>query len=211
MIRLLTWIVEGKLEAHEFDGEDGLPAYTVLSHTWHMNNREEVTYEHLETGHGQHKAGFNKIDFCRKQASIDELVYFWIDTCCINRKSETELSEAINSMFRWYKNAARCYVYLPDVYTSGEGRYTPSCGDEWEDLFSHSCWFTRGWALQELVAPEHVDFFARNGTHLGNKSTLETAISKITGISWDVLRGRSLAECTIEERMAWAKTRTAKV
>jgi hypothetical protein len=210
MIRLLTWTDEGELRFHEFEGEVALPAYAVLSHTWHTNNKEEVTYEDLETGSGQHKAGYTKIDFCKKQASVDELAYIWIDTCCINRKSEPELSEAVNSMFRWYKNATRCYVYLSDVYTSHEGRDTPSRGDEWEALFRQSRWFTRGWTLQELIAPEHVDFFARDGTHLGNKSTLETAISNITDISLDVLRGRPLAECTIEERMMWAKSRTTK-
>jgi Heterokaryon incompatibility protein (HET) len=210
MIRLLTWTDEGELRLHEFEGEVALPAYTVLSHTWHTNNKEEVTYEDLETGSGQHKAGYTKIDFCKKQASVDELAYIWIDTCCINRKSEPELSEAVNSMFRWYKNATRCYVYLSDVYTSHEGRDTPSRGDEWEALFPQSRWFTRGWTLQELIAPELVDFFARDGTHLGNKLTLETAISNITDISLDVLRGRPLAECTIEERMMWAKSRTTK-
>ena len=210
MIRLLTWTDEGELWFHEFEGEDGLPPYAVLSHTWHTNNKEEVTYEDLETGSGQHKAGYSKICFCKKQAILDKLAYIWIDTCCINRKSEPELSEAINSMFRWYKSAARCYVYLSDVYTSHEARGTPLCGDEWETLFLQSRWFTRGWTLQELIAPDQVDFFARDGAYLGNKSTLETAIFNVTGISLDVLRGRPLAECTIEERMTWAKTRTTK-
>jgi hypothetical protein len=210
MIRLLSWTDEGKLTVHEFEGEDGLPAYAILSHTWHMNNKEEVTYEDLEIGCGKNKAGYSKIDFCKKQASIDELSFIWIDTCCINRKSEPELSEAVNSMFRWYKKATRCYVYLSDVSASHEGRETPSRGDEWETQFSQSRWFTRGWTLQELIAPQHVDFFAGDGTHLGNKLTLETVISTITGISLDVLRGHPLAECTIKERMTWAKTRTTK-
>ena len=84
----------------------------------------------------------------------------------------------------------------------------PIGGKEREALFTQSRWFSRGWTFQELIAPEQVDFFVRNGTHLGNKSTLETAISDVTGISPDVLRGRPLAECTIEERMMWAKART---
>ncbi|TVY27216.1 Vegetative incompatibility protein HET-E-1 [Lachnellula hyalina] len=164
----------------------------------------------LKLAEEQHKAGYSKIDFCKKQASIEKLAYIWIDTCCINRKSEPELSEAINSMFRWYKNATRCYVYLSDVYTSHEERDTPLGGKEWEALFTQSRWFSRGWTLQELIAPEHVDFFARDGTYFGNKLTLEIAISNVAGISLDVLRGRPLAECTIEERMTWAKARTTK-
>jgi hypothetical protein len=113
-------------------------------------------------------------------------------------------------MFRWYKNATRCYVYLPDVYTTKEGTDARSSDDDWKALFIKSRWFSRGWTLQELVAPDHVDFFARDGTHIGNKVTLEAVLSNVTGISLDVLRGRSLAECSIEERMSWAKTRTTK-
>jgi hypothetical protein len=210
MIRLLTWTDEGALRFHEFESSDETPAYAILSHTWNTNNKEEVSFEDLETGSGQQKTGYSKIDFCKKQASVDEIAFIWIDTCCINRRSEPELSEAINSMFRWYKNATRCYVYLPDVSTSQEGRDTPLCGDEWEAHFLQSRWFTRGWTLQELIAPEHVDFFARDGTNLGNKLTLETAISNATGISLDVLRGRPLAECTLGERLTWAIGRTTK-
>jgi heterokaryon incompatibility protein (HET) len=130
------------------------PSYRTHGHT---TNKEEVTYDDLETGSGQHKAGYSKIDFCKKQASIDKLAYFWIDICCINRKSEPELSEAVNSMFRFYRNALCCYVFLPDVYTSYERRDTQSCGNEWEALFLQSRWLTRDWTLQELPAPlEHL-------------------------------------------------------
>jgi hypothetical protein len=208
MIRLLTWTDEGELRLQEFESEHGLPAYAILSHTWHADSKQEVSYDDLQSGRGQHKAGYGKIEFCKKQASDDELAYVWIDTCCINRKSEPELSEAVNSMFRWYKNAARCYVYLSDVDTSQERTVAGSCSQEWETLFPRSRWWTRGWTLQELIAPKHVYFFAREGMYLGNKSTLETVISGITGIPRDVLRGRHLAECTIEERMTWAKARS---
>lgn len=210
MIRLLSWTDQGELRFHEFESSDELPGYAILSHTWNTENKEEVTYEDLESGRGQEKAGYCKIDFCKKQAFIDKLAYIWIDTCCINRKSESELSEAVNSMFRWYKSSARCYVYLNDVSTSYGLRDASRFDNLWEAQFLQSRWFTRGWTLQELIAPKHVDFFAREGTHLGNKSTLETAISNVTGISLDVLRGRALAECTIRERLTWAKTRTTK-
>jgi hypothetical protein len=181
VILLLTWSNTGDLRFHEFEGEDELPAYAILSHTWHTNNKEEVTYDDLETGSRQHKAGYRKINFCKKKASINELAYIWIDTCCINRKSEPELSEAINSMFRWYKNAARCYVYLSDVYTTHKRRDTLPHGDDWVSLFAQSRWFTRGWTLRELIAPKHVDFYTRDWKHLQNKATLGTAILNVTG------------------------------
>ena len=210
MVRLLNWTDEEGLRFHELDVEDGLPTHAILSHTWHANNKEEVSYDDIETGREKHKAGYRKIAFCKKQASVDELAYIWIDTCCINRKSEPELSKAINSMFRWYTTATRCYVYLSDVGPPQEGRDKHSCGNEWDLLFSRSRWFTRGWTLQELIAPEHVDFFARDGSHVGNRSTLEIAISRTTAIFLDVLRGRPLAECSIGERLTWAKARTTR-
>lgn len=110
-------------------------------------------------------------------------------------------------MFRWYRNAAKCYVYLSD---SSIREHTQFSELDWVSAFKQSRWFARGWTLQELIAPEHVEFFAPDGIRLGNKSTLETAISDVTGISLSVLRGRSLAECTIEERLTWAKARTTK-
>ena len=61
------------------------------------------------------KPGYEKIRFCGEQAARDKWQYFWIDTCCIDKSNSTELQEAINSKFRWYRNAAKCYVYLADV------------------------------------------------------------------------------------------------
>jgi hypothetical protein len=91
------------------------PAYAILSHTWAVDDTEEVTFHDLEAGSGNTKVGWQKIDFCAKQAAADGLRYFWIDTCCIDKKNAVEISTAINSMFRWYQKAARCYVFLSDV------------------------------------------------------------------------------------------------
>jgi hypothetical protein len=93
---------------------DKIPEYAILSHTWGPDG-DEFTYEDLTQGTGKHKPGYQKLRFCAKQAERDGLKYFWIDTCCINKANFTELSEAINSMFRWYRKATRCYVYLSDV------------------------------------------------------------------------------------------------
>jgi hypothetical protein len=182
-------------------GNDSIPPYAILSHTWGSDN-EEATFKDVKNGTAQDKPGYEKIRFCGEQARRDGLQYFWIDTCCIDKSSSSELQEAINSMFRWYRNADKCYVYLSDVSTGKKL--------SWELAFKQSRWFTRGWTLQELIAPQHVDFFAQDGTRLGSKSNLEITISNITGISLDVLRGRPLADCTIKERLTWADSRTTK-
>jgi hypothetical protein len=94
--------------------DDNIPQYAILSHTWGAGT-EEVTFKNLIDGTGKSKAGYNKTQFCGEKASSHGLQYFWVDTCCIDKSSSTELQEAINSMFRWYRNAAKCYVYLSDI------------------------------------------------------------------------------------------------
>jgi hypothetical protein len=138
------------------------------------------------------------------------LQYFWIDTCCIDKSSSTELQEAINSMFRWYDNAAKCYVYLADVPRPALDTDSQSSQLPWEWSFRKSRWFTRGWTLQELVAPALVEFFSKEGEHLGNKRSLERHIHEVTGIPVKALRGSPLSYFSARERMAWAETRETK-
>ena len=97
-----------------FDGEN-IPPYAILSHTWVRDSSQEVSFEDMRDGTGTLKSGYQKIRECGGMASNDNLNYFWVDTCCINKSSSAELSEAINSMYRWYKQAAVCYAYLSDV------------------------------------------------------------------------------------------------
>jgi hypothetical protein len=106
-------IEDGSLSLVERLG-DNIPAYAILSHTWGADD-EEVTYRDLLDGKGKRKAGYRKLEFCMQRARHDLLEYFWIDTCCIDKASSSELTEVINSMFRWYQRARRCYVYLSDV------------------------------------------------------------------------------------------------
>src|SRR5436190_2025421 len=148
------------------DFGDDIPQYAILSHTWGADT-DEVTFEDMTNGTGKNKPGYEKIRFCGEQARQDGLQYFWIDTCCINKKNYAELSRTINSMFRWYRNATRCYVYLPDVSTMKGKRYGSS-KDTWETDFRESKWFTRGWTLQELLAPASVEFFSRERKRLGD-------------------------------------------
>jgi len=183
-----------------------IPAYAILSHTWGPDP-EEVTFQDLMKGTGEDKAGYEKIRFCADQAQRHGLLYFWIDTCCINKENNTELAEAINSMFRWYHDAARCYVFLTDISGPSCKLSGPLPSQTWESAFRASRWFTRGWTLQELLAPKSVQFFAQDGTLLGDKISLQQQIHEITGIAIPALCGDSLAHFETEERFKWAETR----
>jgi Heterokaryon incompatibility protein (HET) len=208
-MRLLERKSNGDLVFCESTDKDAL-AYAILSHTWLANNNEEVSFQDVEAGTGKSKAGWGKIQFCADKADADGLRYFWIDTCCIDKKNSTELSKAINSMFRWYQKAARCYVYLTDVSVH-DGKETPQqCLVHWEATLKKSRWFTRGWTLQELLAPTLVDFFSLEGERLGSKLSLETIIHDITGIPKAALRGEPLDAFSRDERIAWASCRQTK-
>ena len=189
----------------DFVGDD-VPGYAILSHTWGLDT-EEVTFKDLIDGTGKHKNGYNKIWFCGKQAKRDGLQYFWVDTCCIDKSNNTELSEAINSMFRWYRDAAKCYVYLSDVSSPAFDTNDESSQLPCESVLRKSRWFTRGWTLQELLAPGSVEFFSREGNRLGDKRSLERQIHEITGIAVLALRGTPLSQFGVDERFSWAENR----
>ncbi|KAJ9132607.1 Kinesin light chain 1 [Pleurostoma richardsiae] len=183
-----------------------LPRYAILSHTWGPDT-EEVTFRDMEDGTEEGKSGYKKIKFCAEQARRDGLQYFWIDTCCIDKSNSSELSEAIASMFRWYQNATRCYVYLPDISATDHDEDNQESALAWEPAFRANRWFTRGWTLQELLAPESVEFFTQDGRRLGDKRSLEKQIHEITGIPVSALRGSSLFQFDVAERFKWAETR----
>ena len=113
-----------------------VPEYAILSHTW---DKEEVLYKDImgPYEHFSSQTGFHKVFGCCRQARRDKILYVWIDSCCINSDSSAELSEAINSMYQWYRNAKVCYTYLSDV------------GFHKKD-FAESRWFSRGWSVTAL-------------------------------------------------------------
>jgi hypothetical protein len=207
-MRLLKLEADGKLSLTEFVGNK-TPRYAILSHTWGADDTE-FTFKDLVEDTGKTKAGYNKILFCAKQAADDKLQYFWVDTCCIDKSSSAELSEAINSMFRWYHDAVKCYVYLSDVSVGGSVGDNLSSQRIWESAFQRSRWFTRGWTLQELVAPTSVEFFSMEGERLGERLLMVQEIHKITGISVQALEGRPLSQFSVEERISWAAGRETK-
>jgi hypothetical protein len=151
------------------------PRYAILSHTW---EEDEVLFEDIQRTSVSDwivKKGFFKIKHTCQQALEDGYSFVWIDTCCINKDSSAELSEAINSMWRWYQEAEVCYAYLSDAIYGG----VPS--------LSHCRWFGRGWTLQEMIAPDDVQFYDRDWTYLGSRTSLSTEVSNITGIPEIVL------------------------
>jgi hypothetical protein len=206
-MRLLERNNDGNFSLTEHFGDD-IPRYAILSHTWGAD-AEEVTFKNLMDGTGKSKAGYDKIYFCGEQARRDGLQYFWVDTCCIDKSNSTELAEAINSMFRWYRNAAKCYVFLSDVSRNDHNQVDP-CLQSWQSAFPKSRWFTRGWTLQELIAPLSVEFFCSNGKLLGDKKSLERQLHEITGIKISALQGTPLSTFSVEERKSWAKNRQTK-
>jgi hypothetical protein len=207
-MRLLRRNNDGKYSLTEFV-PDAVPRYAILSHTWGPNH-DEVTFADLKKDTGTTKAGYRKLHFCADQAAKDNIRYFWVDTCCIDKSSSAELTEAINSMFAWYRDAARCYVYLSDVSTGGLTSGTPTQQD-WIHALQQSRWFTRRWTLQELVAPTSVEFFSVEGERLGNKYTLVQELHGITGISVAVLQGSPPHQLSIDERMSWVGQRQTKL
>jgi hypothetical protein len=192
------------LEIKEFIGAD-IPPYAILSHTW---GSEEVTFhDWQDISRASLKGGFAKIQGACNQALMDKLDYIWVDTNCIDKTSSAELSEAINSMFAWYRNASRCYVYLAD--TSDTAPHLNNDGQlEMDDSFLQSKWFTRGWTLQELLAPQIVIFFSMNWKPIGTKIDLKTPLSQITGIGAKYLTGETpIWRASVAKRMSWISKR----
>jgi hypothetical protein len=186
------------LQLCEF-ADDAIPKYAILSHTW---GTEEVTFQDMRDGKSESKAGYSKIKNCAKQAIADGWGYIWVDTCCIDKTSSAELSEAINSMYQWYNKAEVCYAYLADVPSEGRPGSIPS-------TFRNSRWFTRGWTLQELIAPSTVVFYASDWIMVSSKADREMRllVSEITGIQLKFLQGEHPGMASVAQRMSWAAKR----
>ena len=205
-MRLLYTASDGRLSWTDDLIGDQIPPYAILSHTW---DGQEVTFKDLKNHNNvedvdtEVKGGYQKIFFCAQQAKRDGLNYFWVDTCCIDKSNSSELQEAINSMFRWYQNAEKCCVYLSDIDNHSLNGIT-------ESALKESKWFTRGWTLQELLAPKLVEFFFTEGARLGDKESLKHIIHEITGIPIDALSGKQVSEFSIAERFSWADHRQTK-
>ncbi|KAF5565505.1 heterokaryon incompatibility protein het-E-1 [Fusarium phyllophilum] len=191
------------LELHEFFNEN-TPPYAILSHAWgdqevtfqDWQNRQQVTPKH----------GYSKILKACNEASNHKLEWLWVDTNCIDKSSSAELTEAINSMFAYYQKSEVCFAYLADV---------PTANQDVELLNSElrrSRWFTRGWTLQELIAPEHIVFYAADWSSIGSRDdTLLDLLTSITKIESAYLAGyKDICQAPISMRMSWLAKRTTK-
>ncbi|KID93689.1 HET domain protein, partial [Metarhizium majus ARSEF 297] len=172
--------------------------YAILSHTW---AHDEVCFDDMkDVSSAQDKAGFAKIRAACAMTRHHGLGYIWVDTCCIDKSSSAELSEAINSMFRWYKKSTVCFAFLSDL---------PQSSHETDLSALRNCrWWTRGWTLQELIAPTNLIFFDERWNSIGSKLDLCGTIESITGISRWVLDGSSpTSSVPLAKRMSWAAAR----
>ncbi|GIZ41060.1 hypothetical protein CKM354_000437700 [Cercospora kikuchii] len=239
-----------KLELVSFMGED-LPPYAILSHTW--VDGHEVLFEDVKAGTSGQSTGYEKVKQVARLAAADSYDYVWIDTCCINKSSSAELSEAINSMYKWYQRAAICYAFLLDVvlprsfhfedntpvfkarprdywctlcdsWTFYESRNSMRSNDDArnvvqnceiceaavqvEQALSTCRWITRGWTLQELIAPPEVIFYGRGYSRSGTKTSLSPILHVVTRIDGQLLLGRKpLRHVAIAQRLSWASRR----
>jgi hypothetical protein len=183
---------------HTFYG-DQIPPYAILSHTW-LQAHEEVLFAHLqyEPGSWQHLPGARKVVMTCRQATQDGYSWAWVDTCCIDKTDSSELSESINSMFKWYQQAGVCYVFLTDI------------DHDKENNFLRSRWWTRAWTLQELLAPELVEFFDMEWRHIGNKAEWAAPIAEAMNIDIESLyKPRSMHRKSVAQRISWAAKRQA--
>ena len=209
LLHSTTWKFEEFLDSF-------IPPYAILSHRW---SSDEVSYQQLQLAikdnnietsliHGE---GLYKIENCRKQAARDGIHWIWVDTCCINKESSAELSEAINSMFRWYQHAKICYIYLSDVDCGSFDAFkddATTSNTHWKAIlkdFRKSKWFTRGWTLQELLAPSKAVFYDKTWRLIARRGYLVETISEITGIDLVSLSGgkQKLLSACVAKKMSW--------
>ncbi|KAK2021327.1 HET-domain-containing protein, partial [Colletotrichum zoysiae] len=206
------------LQLSEFyDGQ--VPRYAILSHTW---ADDEVLF-HDVGGPPSAKAGWAKVRGACRLALARDHAWIWIDTCCIDKSSSSELSEAINSMFRWYRDADVCFAYLADVPSSraaADEEEPDSMTPERAAALAASRWFTRGWTLQELLAPAALDFYSSDWRRIGSRPALaRAAVGPVAGIDPAYLDrdgggggALRLAQASVAERMSWAsRRRTTRV
>lgn len=188
------WLINTtSLELHEFIFEKA-PVYDILSHRWGTPD-EEMTFKAFRKQRRTETIGYKKVaDFC-ELSRTGGTAWAWVDTCCIDQKSSAELSEAINAMWSYYENAKTCYAYLNDCRTDV---------NDWH----RSAWWTRGWTLQEMLAPRQVLFYDQDWNMIGSIKTLAEKIADITKIPQAILLGAaSTGSCCIAEMMSWASMR----
>ena len=190
------------LHFEEFYDSD-IPGYAILSHRW---GHEEVSFKEMRKsngGKGRSGLGWDKIHSICSLALSHDFAWVWIDTCCINKDSSAELTEAINSMFKWYERAEQCYVYLSDI------QWDANTAAPWVqvEILGESSWFSRGWTLQELLAPENLLFYDREWSFIGEKYDMLHLLAEITKIDIFYLEHWNWNKACVAQKMSWASGR----
>ena len=194
--------------------DDETTGYAILSHRW--IDPTEVDYEEMvdlakmdrqEQDEIRGRQGYKKIvDIC-KQAKQDRYDWVWVDTCCIDKRSSAELSEAMNSMYRWYANAEVCYAYLHDV--DGSSFPTKEDYEKYRKSNGWPEWFSRGWTLQEMIAPWNLQFFNKDWQPMGDRKCLARTLERITGVPQHILAdGLEGNRPCVAQIISWAAERT---
>ncbi|KAF5590989.1 beta transducin [Fusarium pseudocircinatum] len=221
-------------KSHElFEASDipvPFPSYAILSHTW-ISSKDEITYQDMKTRTGDIKnnvykqMGWSKLKNYCDRASEDGWEWAWMDTCCIDKTNPADTQEAINAMFRWYQRAGVCYAYLDDV-DFAKASQMPFPGDTdiarivnssrvaLRDEFIGAKWFTRGWTLQELLAPHYLMFVDKEWRHMGTRETWALEIEKASNIEarhLNAFKPTDFTSCSIAMRFSWASGRETTV
>jgi hypothetical protein len=194
------WLIDtSTFTLTRFSSSSKCPPYAILSHTWGLE-ADEVSFQEMILNvlspSTAEKSGYKKIvETCKLSRTLYSLKYVWVDTCCIDKTSSAELSEAINSMFTWYEQSRVCFAFLSDLLPDSQS-------------LENCVWFTRGWTLQELIAPTEVIFLDKSWANRGSRRVLIHEIARVSGVATGVLdRTLALAEIPVAVRMSWAAQR----
>ena len=196
---MTMWLINAQTLRLEYFLGQAIPDYAILSHTW---DDEEVSFADFNTPSDvvRAKKGYIKIRETCRLALQNQLGYAWVDTCCIDKSSSAELTESINSMYEWYAGASICFAFLHDLVPESQRPLN-------EGLVSCR-WFTRGWTLQEIIAPDIVLFYDGDWELRSTKMDCHEALETITGVPFDVLRDPGSARgYSVSTKMSWAAGR----
>ncbi|KAI0645394.1 HET-domain-containing protein [Trametes meyenii] len=224
-VKRKMWLLDTSTGKMHYVADPTQENYAILSHVWipgkeqsfqdlqalHVLSSQEVWANRARRltrrpGRPALNKASEKIRECCAFAKARGYRWLWVDTCCIDKTSSAELSEAINSMYQWYAQAGVCYAFLHDVDDAQDPRPSGS-------QFRQSRWFRRGWTLQELIAPRELVFISKQWRPFGTKTSLADVIEEITGVERAILElRRPLNSVSVARRMSWAsKRKTTRV
>ncbi|KAK7216126.1 hypothetical protein V2G26_004129 [Clonostachys chloroleuca] len=203
------WLINAHTHAlEEFLSGDTTPPYAILSHMWSRPANAEVSFTEMrhDLPSAQLKPCFAKISKSCDISKSHLLDYVWIDTCCIDKRSSSDLSEAINSMYNYYRDSAVCLVYLSDVDAGGGDNNVTRA--EILERVSRSRWFLRGWTLQELLAPRTRHFYDQSWNFIPSGDDLLETLARAGNLSVEILKNQGqISKISVGERMAMASRR----